>query len=186
MKELKAQSGGIITLLGFKNVNIQNVNSFLDKFRDLTKYNIQFFNANNIAGHDHILLAALHAIRAFKKSSNISKSLAIEVLLYCSGQRQIKKAVKMLGINSKSKKIVVLIITRNDEEKKEATNYIHKNISGLQDDKVIEFTDDKIKNIMNLFDISNIEFQSKLKKKGLEIEALRDLILERMALLRNN
>jgi len=56
-------------------------------------------------------------------------------------------------------------------------------IPGERDDSVLELTDKKIGNIKKLFGISDLEFEAKLEKEGLEKEALTDLVIERMALL---
>ena len=43
--------------------------------------------------------------------------------------------------------------------------------------------DVKIKNIKDMFEISEVEFEACLKKEGTEKETIVDLVIERMALL---
>ena len=97
-----------ITILGFSNVKIEDPNSLLEQFRTEIKTPIQFFDARFVAGKQHLYFAAVNALNAFIKKTNISNNLAVETLLYASGQRQIKKAVKMLGITQKTTEIAAL------------------------------------------------------------------------------
>jgi tRNA threonylcarbamoyladenosine modification (KEOPS) complex Cgi121 subunit len=144
---------------------------------------IQFFDAKKVAGSQHLFFAALNTLKAFKKQINISNNLAVESLIYASAQRQIEKAVKMLGITENSSEIAVLIIAKNGNEKKNLVNFVNETIPGKREDDVLKLTPEKISLIKNLFNISDLEFKTQLKSQGLEKETLTDLIIERMALL---
>ena len=172
-----------IIIAGFRNVQIGDINDFLDQFK---KQNsgcaVQFFDAKHVAGSQHLHFAAHHALNAFNKNINISNNLAVEALLYASAQRQIKKAVKMLGIKQDSSEVAALIMTENNPKKIDCLNMVAETVPGEQDDGVIELTDKKFGHIKKLFRISDIELEAKLKKEGLEKEALTDLVIECMAL----
>ena len=71
---------------------------------------IQLFDAQMIFGKQHLISAFEHAIRAFERGENATHSLGMEVLLYASGERQIKKAIKKMGIKKESKSIVAIIL----------------------------------------------------------------------------
>ena len=173
-----------ITIIGFRNVKIENINSFLKHFRrEKVGASVQFFDAKRVAGSQHLYFAALNALSAFKKKTNISNSRAVEALLYASAQRQIRKAVEMLGIKQESSKVAVLIMAKNRRENDACLNLVSNLILGERSDSVLELTDKKIKTIKKLFRISGLEFEAKLKREGLEKEALTDLVIERMALL---
>ena len=101
-----------IVIIGFSNVQLKNIDTFLGQFRTETKdVAIQFFNANHVAGRQHLYFAALNALNAFEKKINISNNLEVEALLYASAQRQIQKAVKMLGIKQESREVATLLMT---------------------------------------------------------------------------
>ena len=173
-----------ITIFGFRNVKIENINTFLERFRKENKdAPIQFFDAKHVAGSKHLYFAALNALDAFEKKTNISNNLAVESLLFASAQRQISKAVKMLGIKQESSEVAALIMTENGPKKADYVRLVTDIISGERDDNVLELTDRKIGNIRKLFEISDLEFEAKLEKAGKEKEALTDLVIERMALL---
>jgi tRNA threonylcarbamoyladenosine modification (KEOPS) complex Cgi121 subunit len=125
----------------------------------------------------------LNALKAFEKKSNISSSLAIEALLYASAQRQIRKAVDTLGVKQDSSQVAVLIIAENRQEMDDCLKVVLRLIPGERDDAVLELTDEKIGDIKKLFGISDLEIEAKLSRKGLEKEALADLVIEHVALL---
>ena len=79
-----------ITIIGFRNGKIPNIDKFLEKFRNEDENNvIQFFDAEYVAGRQHLFFAALNALQAFENKVNISNNLAVETILYASAQRQI-------------------------------------------------------------------------------------------------
>jgi tRNA threonylcarbamoyladenosine modification (KEOPS) complex Cgi121 subunit len=173
-----------IIIIGFSNVQLENINTFLEQFRTETKgAAIQFFDARHVAGPQHLYFAALNALNAFEKKTNISNNLEVEALLYASAQRQIQKAVKTMGIKQDSSEVAALIMTEDGHKKTDYISLVSENVLGERDDSVLELTKKKIEKIKKLFNISGIEFEAKLKKEGLEKEALTDLVIERMALL---
>jgi len=175
---------GCIATAGFKNVKITDINGFLEHVRrEVTEGHVQFFDAKLIAGQQHLYFAALNALKAFEKKSNISSSLAIEALLYASAQRQIRKAVDTLGVKQDSSQVAVLIIAENRQGMDGCLKVVSRLIPGERNDGVLELTDEKIGGIKKLFGISDLEIEAKLRRKGLEREALADLVIEHVALL---
>ena len=185
-KKLEGPNGynKYIAIAGFKNVKIKDVNSFLEQVRrEIREAHVQFFNAKLIAGQQHLYFAALNALRSFERKSNISSNLAIEALLYASAQRQIRKAVDMLGIKQNSSQVAVLIIAENRQGIDDCLKIVSRLMPGERDDDVLELTDEKIEDVKNLFGVSDLEIEAKLRRKGLEREALVDLVIEHVALL---
>ena len=173
-----------IGILGFRDTKIGNVKDFLEEFNAKKGYvTVQLFDAKNVAGSQHLYFAAVNALNAFGKQINISNNLEVEALLYASAQRQITKAVEMLGLKNDTSEIAALIFTKNDSQKERDTQLVIDLVPGKRDDTVLVLTPEKVKNIKNLFDISELEFEACLKSKGMEHETLVDLVIERMALL---
>ncbi len=173
-----------IMMVGFRNVQIDDINGFLEKFREENMgAAVQFFDAEHVAGPEHLYFAALHALNAFDQNTTISNNLSVEALLYASAQRQIKKAVQMLGIKQESSEIAVVIMTEKGHGKPECLSQITDMVPGERDDAVLELIDKKVDKIKKVFGISDLEVEAELKKEGLEREALTDLVIERMALL---
>jgi len=177
-------SNKYIATAGFRNVKIKEVNAFLERVRrEAKEAHIQFFDAWLIASQQHLYFAALNALRAFEKKLNISSSLEVEVLLYASAQRQIKKAVHVLGIKPNSSQVALLVLAESKRGLDATLEAVSTLMSGERDDKVLELTDEKFEGIKRLFGVSDLEIEAKLRGKGLEKEALVNLIIEHVALL---
>ena len=173
-----------IAIAGFKNVKIKDVNGFLEHVRrEVVEAPVQFFDAKLIASQQHLYFAALNALKAFERESNISSSLAIEALLYASAQRQIRKAVDTLGIREDSSQVAVLIMAENRQGIDDCLEVVSGLMTGERYDGVLELTDEKIEDVKKLFLVSDLEIEAKVREKGLEREALIDLVIEHVALL---
>lgn len=173
-----------IAIAGFRNVKIGDVDDLLETVRQRIKEAcIQFFDAKVIAGWEHLFFATLNALRVFENKMNISNSLTIEILLFASGQRQIRKALELLGIKPSSPLVAVIILDETKNMTAKALEIVSRIIPGERDDSVLELTDEKIDTIRELFDISNLELRSKSKKEGFERQDLIDLVIEHIALV---
>jgi tRNA threonylcarbamoyladenosine modification (KEOPS) complex Cgi121 subunit len=172
-----------LTIAGFRDVKIKDVDKFLQMVKGKTDISVQFFDALLIAGWEHLCFAALNALNAFKNKVSISNSITMETLLYASAQRQIKEAVGLMGIKSSSNCIAVLILTETPKQASTTLQIVAQLVGGRRDDSVLDFTDEKIILLKRLFKISNVELEAKLEGKGAEKKALTDLVFEHMALL---
>ncbi len=69
-------------------------------------HTVQLFDANNINSRLHILGAYVNARVSFQDKSNVSKTIATEMLLFASMTTQISEAIRKLGIKNTKKFIV--------------------------------------------------------------------------------
>jgi len=176
--------GQCIAIAGFRDIKMRDVNAFFNTVKEKTSdAYVQFFDATLVAGWEHLYFAALNASNAFKNKLNISNSLAVETLLYASAQRQIKEAVRLLGLKPSGRQIAVLILAESKPKVEVALEMVSELISGERDDSVLELTHEKFEGVKKLFGITNAELEAKLEKKGLEGKALADLVIEHGALL---
>jgi tRNA threonylcarbamoyladenosine modification (KEOPS) complex Cgi121 subunit len=173
-----------IEIAGFKNVKIKNVDEFLNRVNKEKPANveIQFFDAKLVATWQHLYFAVLNALTAFNNKQGISKSLAMEIILYASAQGQIRKATELIGIKPNSSNIAVLIVGGKSEAVKSALSKILKCINGECDDAVLELSKEKATIVQKAFQVSEAELETVMGTEGLE-RALIDLVIERMALL---
>jgi len=173
-----------VAIVGFKDVKIKDANSLLSLVRERTgEVEVQFFDAELIASWEHLYFAILNALKAFENRLNISNSLAVEILLYASAQRQIKKAVELVGIKPSSSKVAVIVLAETELRANEILEIVLHLMPGKLDDSVLELTDEKFDGIKKLFGISESELNAKLERKGMENKALTDLVIEHVALL---
>jgi tRNA threonylcarbamoyladenosine modification (KEOPS) complex Cgi121 subunit len=179
-----AEFGKYVLITGFSDVKINDVEEFLKKLHKerLLNVEIQFFDAKFVATWQHLYFAVLNALTAFKNKENISKSLAIETMLYASAQRQIQKAMKNLGIKSETSEIALVILGDNAVSLKAALSKISASTKMQLDEAVLKLNKEKERLITEKFGISDLELETVMGKNGLEA-ALTNLVIERMALL---
>lgn len=176
--------GKYVAIASFRNAKIEDKEEFFKIIHKEKPSNveIQFLNAELVATWQHLHFAVLNALTAFKNKMNISKSLAMETMTYASAQRQIRKAMELLGIKSTTSKIAMLIIGEEPETVESAVSVISKHINAEHDDTVLELSKEKATHIQKTFGISDLELKTMMKENDLE-KALIDLVIERMALL---
>jgi KEOPS complex subunit Cgi121 len=102
----------MMTVLGTQGI-IKDIESFVQQLNEFSfqeQLVIQAFDAKGIYGKDHVVSAVNHAKRAFQQGMNATNTLALEILLYAAGERQIQKAIKKMGIK-KGKQGIVFLLT---------------------------------------------------------------------------
>ena len=176
--------GRYVAIVGFKDAKIDDAKDFLDTMHKEgeSKVEAQFFDATVIATWEHLYFAVLNALTAFANGENISKSLAVETLLYASTQHQIQKAMELIGINRNSSQVAVLAVGEKPEDVNSTLAIVSKRINGKEDDSVLELTKEKMAIIQKTFGISDLEIKTVIKKNNSK-RALTDIVIERMALL---
>jgi tRNA threonylcarbamoyladenosine modification (KEOPS) complex Cgi121 subunit len=175
--------GEYVEITGFSNVQIEDAESFLKATRrEQQGTAVQFFNAEFVATWQHLYFAVLNALTAFRNKSNISKNIAVEVILYASAQRQIRKAIALVGVKRDSANVAVVIIGENAEAVKTVLATISKRIGSEPDETVLALSNDKVQSIRKAFDIAEKEVETVMKAGDAE-QALVNLVIERVALL---
>ena len=170
---------------GFKDVRFEDAEELIKAFRkekqkDVT---IQFFDGKLVATWEHLYFAVLNALMAFRIDRNISKNLAMEVMLYASAQRQIRKAIQLIGLKRGCcANIALVIIGYNEAAVGAELMRISKRLDKKPDDGVLRLSDDKAQSIRRAFGISSKELEAVMGKDN-EEKALVSIIIERMALL---
>lgn len=167
---------------GFRRVKIDNVDILFDQIRSEAKgCHVQLFDAGLIAGFDHLYFSVLNALKAHDTGTGISRNLAVETLLYASGQHQISKAIELVGVRPGSSGVAVLIIAGTREKAVRALDRVADLLQGEESEDVIELTDEKIEPIKVAFGITDLEIEATLRES--EKEAITSLMIERAALL---
>ena len=172
----------MITIIGAEG-NISQVDEIL---RHMTEYaeqrhiTMQALNADIIFGKDHLLSATRHALRAFEQHTNATNSLAMEILLYASGERQIQRAIPKLGISAGPARIAFVMVSdiqHLDEAKGTfSASFLSSFLATLnlkQNDKVLEGD----RHTLERFGITPKEIHTVPETK------FQDLILEKVAMV---
>ncbi len=170
----------MITILGAQGT-IRNVDSFIQQLLQFSNEEhlvIQAFDATVIYSKDHLISAATHAKRAFLQGTNATNSLALEILLYAAGERQIQKAIKKVGVKKGEQQIVFLITDSADQKGKKSIDKavirrILKTFQLTTDEQELKADRETLKR----FGITEIELST------IPEEKYGDLILEKIALV---
>lgn len=116
---------------------IKNIDFFLKKISNIAQENntiIQVFNADLIYGKKHISSAVEHAKRAMIRKTNTTNTIEMEILLYASGDRQLKNAISKMGVKKGNANIAFFIENKSGK----IEEIILKELSLKRDDKILK------------------------------------------------
>jgi len=148
---------------------VEDVEKFIKAIKKAEKKfdaTIQLINYDLIAGRKHLRVAVEKAIKNFSKSA-ISSSLGMEILLYVSAQRQIKKALRF-GIKKGINRVAVVVVGDG-----EAVDWVRK---FLKEKNISGFTAEKRKILQRLYGITDTELEITGEDR------IEDLVVERVVL----
>ena len=165
---------------GFRDVSVGDVEGILSRVGGAVGGSqFQLFDADRIAGWDHIYFAAVNAVRAHEGGAAISRGLAIEVLLYAACVDQISQALDVVGVSSSTERVGLVILSRSLEEAADAFKQA-SDVLGVVDDSVLVVDGEKLGRIAGVYGVSDVELDAVHKSRD---EALTWVIVERGALL---
>ncbi len=173
-----------VEITGYRGVTFEVVEAFLKKNRKQTgqDLNVQFFDSDHIATHQHLYFAVLNALQAFQNKTNHSRTPAMETILYTSAQRQIQKAIERCGIKPKTKNMALTIIGEDPKQIETTLEAVTKSIGSPPDGTVLEMTKTKATKIKKAFQITKEELAT-VMTDGDQDKAIVNLVIERVALL---
>lgn len=180
--EFLEKYGKYVMITGVRNVKISNPEPIIEQLRRIdSTVESQILDAKSIAGVDHLRFAALNALKAHAEGKQVTGSLAVEILLYASGQRQIKNAIASLGVSFHSRNVAVIGIAdeRNSLEKFKAK--LPDIMDGELDESILEEGEEA--NIRRLFNITETQMKTMIGRNATKREGLTKLVIEKMALL---
>ena len=73
----------------------------------MTGSEVLVLKSDLVFGSDHIKAAMYHARKAMDEDRNASDSLAMETLLYSSGERQLSSAISKMSVDSDTEEVAV-------------------------------------------------------------------------------
>jgi len=173
-----------LVIQGLEDCTAHNPGILLESIREeFPRLDIQLFRADHIAEKEHLTFAAIGAVRAFHQHQERSRTLAVELLLYSSCQRQITKAIQRLGVSPQTREIVLAAFASEDNADRLAQLVARKLKANQNDDVIRVLTKKKQVELMNTYDITEREIQSARLTGETDNSALQRIIIERGALL---
>jgi len=180
-----SEDGKFVTVTAFKAHPPIEAPALLRELRaEIPNVEIQIFDGAHLAGKEHLEIAAISAVHAFKLGNNISRSMAMETLLYASAQRQIDVALDKLGVTPSSQTVALVMFSETRDGAQELENKIARFVKAETNDAVLnEWPEEKTSEIMALYGITQSELEAiRMPGQGL-VEAIRKAVIERVALL---
>jgi tRNA threonylcarbamoyladenosine modification (KEOPS) complex Cgi121 subunit len=114
----------------------------------------------------------------------ISRSLAMEILLYISGSRQISEALDRVGVRGDTEKIVVVAVTKSREEAERINDYLAKSNLKTDDALLDEWTPSRKSTLRKVFGLTEKELQAASRGSAEPVEkTIQRLMIERSAVL---
>lgn len=166
----------VVGIIGGRAV-VEDIDWVLQKLSSVDgKYNTvsQVFDASRIAGKGHLLHAARLALMAHSAGERFASSLAVELVCWTAGLRQIDKALERVGIRRGTKELAILTIGDNQEQVEKAQSDLTRELRIERDDNVVELSPKKARRLREVFS---------LPKNLAENADVQKLLLERVALL---
>jgi KEOPS complex subunit Cgi121 len=169
-----------IVVGGFRDVSVDDVEGLLSKVEEVVgASSFQLFEADRIAGWEHIYLAAVNAVHAHEGGTAISRRLTMEVLLYAACVDQISQALDIVGVTPSTERVGLLVMSTKQDEAMDAFTRASE-VLGVADDSVLAVEERKLETIARIYGVSDIELNTVSKPRE---EALTWVIVERGVLL---
>ncbi|MBI0583521.1 MAG: hypothetical protein ISF22_04760 [Methanomassiliicoccus sp.] len=144
---------------------VEGPEALIEALRSLQGGEGAALDADLICGADHLRSAASHALRAFGRGDNAATTLAVETVLFASGERQISKAVRKMGLRKGAERVALVLFDVPDADAALATLGLER------DDRVLEPSLEKARR----FGLTDGELAA------VPADKYPDLVLERVA-----
>ncbi|MEN6329659.1 MAG: KEOPS complex subunit Cgi121 [Methanobacteriaceae archaeon] len=151
---------------------IKNVPQVLNRIEGLAcQGTIQLLQAPGLAGEKHLLHSIHQALLAFQRNENFSHDLGLEICLRVSAQRQISRAIQLLGIKEGKQELCAVMVGCPEDTLPQL-----ENILGPRDSTVLKPDPERLK---QFYKISDLELHAHRNVERVLIERTTLLNLEK-------
>ena len=170
---------------GFRSVRLEHPEKVLHDLREsFPGAEVQLLRADRIAGKEHLSFSAKNAVDSFGGKDRRAKRLAMEFLLFASGQHQIIEAIKLLGVTPSTSEVVVTGLFDSEPDLHLVAVTTAQLLGGKPDDSVVDiYNSRKATSLKKAYKITERELDSARIPGETEEMILKRLILERSAML---
>ena len=171
--------------LAFAKANISDPERTLKQLRSISgEAQVQLVKADLIGGPEHLQFAARNALHSFRGPQRRSKSLAVELLLFISCQRQIAKAIKVLGVDSRDSRVALVALSGSKDTILELDRLANSVIGGKPNENLIEIgSKKKMEMLQRSYGVTSREIEVSRTVGEADSSVLKRLIIERSALV---
>lgn len=144
---------------------------------------VQLVDLDMVPGQRYLKLATVNAVKSFHSEQPIAKTLAMELLLYLSAEKQIVRALKRIGITGETHRVAALAVGANSDRVLAAANFLATTLGKPTDELLQEWSGQRIANVRSSFDIGEAELDAIVQENEPEHMAVERLAIERSAML---
>jgi len=145
---------------------------------------IQLIDLDKVAGSRHLLLSTFNALSSYNSNRRISRSLAMEILVFVSGTSQITEAIERVGISPKTSKTVALALVSSNDEVREVENFLVDVFNKKADDTLLDrWTKARRTSVRRVYGITSKELIAAARNDEKIENAIERLAIERSAML---
>ncbi len=174
-----------LLVVAFDRARISDPENVLKQLRStVPDAQVQLLKADLIAGREHLSFATRNALQSFKGTGRKSKSLAVEFLLFVSCQRQISKAIELLGVSTRDRRVALAALSESKSALERLEGLAESKIRGDRDDGLIEIrSKGKADGLRRVYGITSIESNASRFAEEPELDVLKRLVIERSSLV---
>jgi len=145
---------------------------------------VQLVDLDRVPGQRYLKLATVNAAKSFRSKQPIAKTLAMELLLYISAEKQIVRALKTVGITAETHRIAALAVGQRRDQVLAAAKFLATTLGQESEDQLLdEWSRQRIENVRSSFDIRGQEVEAIIQENETEARAVERLAVERSAML---
>jgi len=143
-----------------KNSRGLDTDKLLELAKSLSKSVLafQFFNSMMIVDEMHLLSGAQNAVNALNGDYMISRTLDVELVVYVSAQRQIGRALDIMGVKDELSSVGIVCIDDDEQKIRECLMEIAEKV-GEEISPMFSPTAEKISSLMKNFGITELEMK---------------------------
>lgn len=145
---------------------------------------IQFLDSSLIVDTNHLLSASQNALNAWNGDYAISRSLALEIVVYTSTQKQIGKALDLFGVKDKMNSIALVVVGATTEQVENGINDLVSRI-GTEIKNPFDTDDARLSRLMEYYGVTYTELETLTDSKMVNDlqEALSKCVASRVSLV---
>ncbi|MFW9830680.1 MAG: KEOPS complex subunit Cgi121 [Candidatus Thorarchaeota archaeon] len=146
----------------------------------------QIVNSACVVSEQHLLFAAIHALRAFFRGTQRASTLALEILRFAAAQRQISEALTQLGITKATQQLAGVLVSPNEDTLHQSYSAFQEKVNAIDTPDVLTIANEtKLQTICEAFQIKTQELEAIVGSSSFDqrCDAVQKLVYERCALL---
>ena len=174
-----------LLITAIEHVKVGKVEKFLEELRRKSPATeVQVLRPDRVAGAEHLFFASLNALNTFKQKTNLCKGLPMEILLFASAQRQIKNAIEELGLKDSPSMLALVAVSKDRGKLENLLEIVLSVTKGKENEGALDtWSKTKIELVKKVYSISERELAATTSAKTSIEKALKNSIIERMAIL---